>query len=338
MRAHITPVRVAAGLVVALVATFVILVKIPSDKYILTPAGAHPVAPLVQVKGAKTPKGSGTIDFVDVYVSKASELDVLFPWLHPHATFVPATAIVPKGSSDAAVNKIGLQEMASSQKTAAAVAEQALGYHSITPTGVRVDAIARKTDAARKLKPGDVISAVDGRPTPTLTLLRLAIGALRPGDDATLVLRRGTHTRTVRVKLVPKPGNPSRAIIGIQVEQMATVKLPVKVSIDAHGIGGPSAGLAFTLEVMQKLGRDVTHGYTVAATGQINLDGSVSAIGGVEQKTWGVRDAGIDVFLVPVDQGNAKEAEKFAGPNLIIIPVTSLKQALRALAHLPKLK
>jgi len=89
--------------------------------------------------------------------------------------------------------------------------------------------------------------------------------------------------------------------------------------------------------VMQQLGADVTHGYKVAATGVINLDGTVSAIGGVEQKTWGVRDAGAQVFLVPVDQGNSKTAEKFAGPNLKIIPVTSIGQALHALAALPKL-
>jgi PDZ domain-containing protein len=116
-----------------------------------------------------------------------------------------------------------------------------------------------------------------------------------------------------------------------------TIKLPVKVKIDSGGIGGPSAGLAFTLEVMRKLGRDVTHGYKVAATGEMTMDGTVFPIGGVKQKTYGVRDAGAQVFLVPVAGGNAKEAEKYAGPNLKIIPVTSLKQALHALAALPKL-
>jgi PDZ domain-containing protein len=70
----------------------------------------------------------------------------------------------------------------------------------------------------------------------------------------------------------------------------------------------------------------------------MNLDGTVTAIGGVEQKTWGAREAGAQVFLVPVDGGNAKLAKKYAGPDLRIIPVTSIGQALHALATLPKLK
>jgi len=85
---------------------------------------------------------------------------------------------------------------------------------------------------------------------------------------------------------------------------------------------------------MEELGKNVDHGYKVAATGEINLDGTVSAIGGVKQKTYGVRKSGADVFLVPVDGDNAKEAKRYAG-GLRIIPVTSFPQALRALATLP---
>jgi PDZ domain-containing protein len=140
------------------------------------------------------------------------------------------------------------------------------------------------------------------------------------------------------VKTIADPAHSTTALIGIFVEQSAAIKLPVKVSIDLGEVGGPSAGLAFTLEAMQQLGTDVTHGYKVAATGEMTLDGRVTAIGGVEQKTWGVRDAGAQVFLVPVDGGNAKTAARFAGPNLKIIPVTSIGQALKALAALPKLK
>ena len=82
-------------------------------------------------------------------------------------------------------------------------------------------------------------------------------------------------------------------------DQSATIKLPIKVAIDTSGIGGPSAGLAFTLEVMQKLGRNVLHGHKVAATGEMELNGQVGPIGGIKQKTYGVRQAGADVFLVP---------------------------------------
>ena len=116
-------------------------------------------------------------------------------------------------------------------------------------------------------------------------------------------------------------------------DQSATIKLPIKVAIDTHGIGGPSAGLAFALEVMQKLGRNVLHGHKVAATGEMELNGTVFPIGGIKQKTYGVRQAGADVFLVPAGQ-NARDARKYAGP-VHIIAVRSLDQALHALATLP---
>jgi PDZ domain-containing protein len=98
-------------------------------------------------------------------------------------------------------------------------------------------------------------------------------------------------------------------------------------------VGGPSAGLAFALEVMERLGRNVTHGYRVAATGEMELNGAVAPIGGVKQKTYGVREAGADVFLVPTSE--ARIARRYAGP-LRIIPVSTFGQALHALATLPR--
>ena len=82
--------------------------------------------------------------------------------------------------------------------------------------------------------------------------------------------------------------NTKRAIVGFAPEQAAEIRLPLKVSIDAGNVGGPSAGLAFALEVMEELGHNVDRGYKVAATGQIELDGAVTPIGGVKQKTFGV--------------------------------------------------
>jgi len=171
----------------------------------------------------------------------------------------------------------------------------------------------------------------------TIAQLQAVDAPLKPGDVVHLTIVRGSQTIHVSVKTFPDPRDAQRAIIGIIPEQSTKiVHLPVKVRIDSEGIGGPSAGLAFTLELMRKLGANVTHGYRVAATGEMRLDGTVLPIGGVQQKTWGVRAAGAQVFLVPAG-GNARRAREFAGPNLRVIPVRTLKQALRALAALPKL-
>jgi PDZ domain-containing protein len=106
----------------------------------------------------------------------------------------------------------------------------------------------------------------------------------------------------------------------------------VKVAIDLGNVGGPSAGLPFALQVYQELGNDVDRGNRVAATGEIELDGSVGSVGGIKQKTYGVRSSGADVFLVPAGE-NAATARRYAG-GLRIVPVESFEQALRALETL----
>ncbi len=334
MSAGITPFRVAGALLAALVVTCVILLKISSGDYLLLPDIAHPVAPLVRVEGAKPAKGGGELFFVDVQEEQASEFDKLFQSvLHPHSTLVPAKKLFPPGYNSQQYQQLGLLEMKFSKQYASIVAERRLGYHVVFKALTRIAAVDPHSHAVGIVKPGDTILSVNGIPTPTAGRLRAAVGTVKPGAVVSLRIRRGSQTLTMSVKTSNSDGRP---IIG--VELASQVVLPVKVTIDSGDIGGPSAGLAFTLEVMRKLGYNVTHGYKVAATGEMQLNGQVTAIGGVEQKTWGVREAGAQVFLVPAGDGNAKTAEHYAGPNLKIIPVTSIGQALSALAALPKLK
>ena len=135
------------------------------------------------------------------------------------------------------------------------------------------------------------------------------------------------------VRTVESPAEKGRAIIGIRVAQAADIELPLKVDIDLGGVGGPSAGLPFALDVLQELGTNVDRGHRVVATGEIALDGSIGPIGGVKQKTFGARKAGADVFLVPAGE-NAAEARRYAG-KLRIIAVRSFQQALSALRTMP---
>jgi PDZ domain-containing protein len=307
--------------------------KAASSLYMLLPDTAHPVAPLVQVAGAH-PANDGRLYFVDVIERRATTLDALFPSLHPHASFVPTGVIVPPCASEAQANAAALQEMSFSQRVAGAVALRKLGYHVVVkPTGVVVSQLIAGTHAPCNLQPQDVVIAVNGKPTLTETALHAALGRVRPGAVVKLRVLRGGRTITVPVQTVADP-RTGRALVGFVPDQSARIKLPIKVAIDSNGIGGPSAGLAFTLEVMQKLGRNVLHGHKVAATGEMELNGQVGPIGGIKQKTYGVREAGADVFLVPAGQ-NARDARKYAGP-VRIIPVHNINQALRALATLPR--
>ena len=110
-----------------------------------------------------------------------------------------------------------------------------------------------------------------------------------------LRVSRGDETLRFAIKTIGDPLRKGRAIVGFTPDQAADIKLPLNVQIDAGNVGGPSAGLAFALEVMEKLGHKLARGYRVAATGQIELNGGVTPIGGIQQKVFGVREAGVDL-------------------------------------------
>jgi len=337
LRRHITPWRVVGAVVLLLLVTILILIRVPSGKYILLPDIAHPVAPLVKVEGARTPSGAGSIYFLDVLERQASELERLFPWIHPDGTLVPAGDILPPCSTAAQAEQAQLQEMSFSQHVAATVALRKLGYHvGVTPTGVVVSQLIGGTNAPCNLQPMDIVTAVNGKPTLTTSALESALSRVKPGDVVKLRITRGGKLFTVRVRTVCC-NDHGQALVGFVPEQAARFKLPVRVSIDAGNVGGPSAGLAFTLEVMQKLGRNVTHGHRVAATGEIELNGDVLPIGGVRQKVVDAHKANVEVLLVPAGQ-NARDARRFAPKDLKVIPVRSFDQALHALATLPPAK
>jgi PDZ domain-containing protein len=330
----LSPARIAGALAGLVVAAFVVLYLVPSNDYVLLPDTAHPVAPLVHVQGGHEPKGPGSVYFVDVFERRATLLEKLFPFIRSGSTLVPAKLIVPPGVSDQQQRTADLREMTTSQRVAAAVALRKLGYHVVAkPDGVIVDAIELGSHAEGRLQPTDKIVSVNDVPTLTVAQLRTELGKVDPGDVVTLGVLRGARLVQVKIPTIADPLNPHRALVGFTPDQSANIKLPIKVQIDAGNVGGPSAGLAFALQVMEELGRNVARGYRVAATGQMELDGTVAPIGGVKQKTYGVRKAKADVFLVPAGD-NAREARRYAH-GLRIIAVKSFQQALHALATLP---
>jgi PDZ domain-containing protein len=224
--------------------------------------------------------------------------------------------------------------MKTSQEVAAAVALRALGKKvTTTENGALVSEVKPGFPAAHGLRPTDVIVAVDGKPVRKTDDLRRLITAHPPGTTIRLGVRGAKGIREVDLKTIADPHNPKRAVIGVIVLQASQAKLPIPVRIDTGSIGGPSAGLAFALDVLEELGHRVDRGYKVAATGEIFLDGAIGPIGGVRQKIFGARQAGVDIMLVPAGD-NAAIARRYAG-HVRVIAVKSFRQALRALATLP---
>ena len=305
----------------------------PSGDYILLPDRAHPLAPLVTAPGERPSRNGGGIYFVDALVRKATLLESIFPSIRDGASLVPAKAFNPPGFGQRQLDLENAREMQTSQQLAAAVALRALGYRvAIRRRGALIEIVDPSKPAAGKLLPTDVVVAVDGRAVRTPADLRREIRRRRPGERVRLSVRSAHGLRQITVGTVPDPRNRSRPIIGVLPAQAVEVQLPLKVRFDLGNVGGPSAGLAFALDLMEELGRNVDHGYRVAATGEIGVDGSVHAVGGVKQKAIGAAHSGVDVFLVPGD--NVAEARRY-GRGMRVIPVDSFRQALHRLATLP---
>jgi PDZ domain-containing protein len=322
-----------SGLALIFVA-FVVLWLVPSNTYIFLPDRAHLVDPLVRVEGGK-PSSKGGIYFVDILVRKASLIERLWPGIHEGAELVPKSALLAPGTNESQRVAADQREMTRSQQIAALVALRAAGYRvKANPTGALIEQVASDAPAAGKLLPTDVVLNAAHKRVRSPADLRRIVGRLRPGTTIQIGVRRGSQLTQVMVKTIADPHNAGRSIIGVFVDQAAFIKLPISVKINAGDVGGPSAGLAFALDVLEQLGTDVDHGLRVAATGQLELDGTVTAVGGVKQKTIGVRHSGIHFFLVPAGD-NAAEARRYAH-GVRIVPVHSFRQALRSVATLTK--
>ena len=196
-------------------------------------------------------------------------LEQLFGGLHSGADLYPANEIVPPGVSDAQENQVDAFEMATSQQIAAAVALRELGKKVTTSQSGALDRRRRAGLSGEREARADRRDHRDRRaPIHSPAGVAAVMAGKRAGTRFRFTILHEGKRRLVTLKTVPaKPGS-RRGIVGIYLDPNETIHLPIRVSIDAHGIGGPSAGLAFALDVLQQLGRNVDHGYKIAATGR----------------------------------------------------------------------
>jgi Lon-like protease len=324
---------VALALGAALLLVAGVLYLAPADDYILLPDEPRALAPLVVVSGEKPDSDGGGIYYVAIDVRRANMLEQLLPELHEGATLVPEHVYNPEGVDDKVRRRADLRDMRQSQRYAAAIAFRALGLRvRIEPVGASVAQTLRGYPAAQDLRARDLIVSVDGSPVRVPDDLARLLAQHRPGETVALRVRRGGRQRAVAIRTVRNPTNPRLPFLGVELRE-PKITLPVSVRFDLGRVGGPSAGLAFALDLLEELGRDVDRGRRIAATGELRLDGSVRKVGGVKQKTIGARRADVDLFLVPGE--NAAEARRYAD-GLRVLPVDSFQQALRALTTGPR--
>jgi PDZ domain-containing protein len=311
----------------------------------LVPGSARDTEPLLLVDGIESYPSEGELLLTTVRVRQRPNLwEYLWLQLDDDVEIVSEEVILA-GRSPEENRQFNLQLMNDSKTIAIAVALQELGYDAIHADGVLIAELVAGAAAEQVLEVGDSVVAIDGSSVTTTADLIDLLGRSAPGDEILLTVERlgddGTYADPVDVSVVlgAKPDDPEAAFLGVGPTDRVqlTEEYDFTIDIDSGAVGGPSAGLAFTLAVLDELTEgELTGGATVAVTGTIDVAGRVGTVGGVVQKAATVRDLGADVFLVPAGL-SPSELERVvdrAGDDLEVIPVGDLGSALEALAGL----
>jgi PDZ domain-containing protein len=179
-----------------------------------------------------------------------------------------------------------------------------------------------------KLQPGDSIKAVDGSPVANVDQFTSYLKHTKPGQSVSVDFRRKNAPDGVAQITLGKRPDKDYGFVGVSVTDAPWA--PFSVDFNLANVGGPSAGLMFSLAVVDKLTNGNLAGSKfVAGTGTIKPDGEVGRIGGIAHKMSAARDAGATVFLVPAE--NCYEANSDKVPGLQLIKVDNLGGAVDAL-------
>jgi Lon-like protease len=282
---------------------------------------------IIVLKGRQANATTGHLNLttVDITTNKVSAFQALIGWLQHDRVVVPRTAIYPPGESEKQINAEDTAQFASSQDNATAAAFCELGY----PRGFGVLNVDAKAGAKDKLKAFDQLVSLDGAPIASPAELTAELSKHKAGDQVTVAFKRLGKPMTATITLSKPNQGQTVPRIGITVGDACFATFEVDLGLGDQ-IGGPSAGLMFALGIMDKVGTtDLTKGAYVAGTGEIQPDGKVLPIGGIQLKMIAARRAGATIFLAPQD--NCSDVRGATPKGLDVIKVGSLHQAVQDL-------
>lgn len=289
----------------------------------------------VDVEGTEIFAPSGKLMMLTVSGQEVNLFEAVVAGFDPDVDLVPESAIRSPDESDEDFVLRNRASMDLSTETAITVALRRLGYE-ITPTsdGIRVVEVVAGAPAASLIQVDDVILEVDGQVVTLVEELAPLVTANAVGDTIELKIRRSGEEVSLSVELAAREDEPARPMIGITAENLnPRFDFPFAINIEAGQIGGPSAGMMYTLAVMDLLSPDdLTRGHVIAGTGTIDIEGNVGPIGGVRQKVVAAEAAGAEVMLVPAT--NYDEALTARRYGMELVPVATLDEVLTALEQL----
>ncbi|MGG5260047.1 YlbL family protein [Phycicoccus avicenniae] len=336
------PGRLAAGL---LTTTFLLVVLAAGLSFVglpyvvLSPGPATNVLgdldgkPVLAISGTKTYPTEGALDFTTVAFEggpgrKVTVYDLAEAWLRDDVETAPERYYFPEDTSEEDVEAENAEMMNESQVVAAATALRALGR--TVGTTVTVADVPKGGPADGILAKGDVVVSIDGTATTDSAEVRAAVQEHAPGEQVRIVVRRDGAEKALTVRAGNADG---RAVVGILLR--TDYDLPVDVTLNTGQVGGPSAGLMFTLAIYDRLTPgSLTGGQRIAGTGTIADDGSVGPISGIRQKLVGAHEAGARWFLSPAQ--DCADAVGHVPDGMTLLRVSTFAEARTAVEGIAK--
>ena len=310
---------------------------IPSPYVILSPGNPQNVlGSAITISGTKVYPTTGELSVTSVLVtdpdSYITGFDVLYAWIDKNRVVLPRVQVYPEGESAAESIKIGADEMSGSQINATAAALDYLGYEN--KAKLMIVEVNKKSNAIGNLKTGDQIISVDDKNFTTSAQIMDYLDQKKPGQlISIMVIRNGSEEVSRKIKLSAR--DDGSAYIGINIQPQ--FDFPFDVKIKLAETGGPSGGLIFALGIIDKLtSQDLIRYRNIAGTGTITTDGRVGPIGGIAEKIIGAKNAGVELFLTPVENcSDINNKEKVASNTdkkvMKIVPVATLNEAISVL-------
>ncbi len=281
-------------------------------------------SPIINVTGHETYRANGNLDLTTVLVEggpngPVSFLGAFAAWLDRSKAVYPEELIYPSGTTEEEASEQGAVAMTTSKENALASALRELNI----PFGQQLQAagLSDSSPSEGKIEQDDVFESINGKPITSLSVIQDELAAGRGTPVSVLVERAG---EAVTETVTPVDNGAGRYILGVMLKYRFT--FPFDVNISLENVVGPSAGLMFSLGIIDTVTPgDLTGGKHVAGTGTINPDGVVGPIGGIAQKMQGARAGGATLFLAPA--ANCDEVVGNVPDGLQVVKVENLGQA-----------
>lgn len=287
--------------------------------------GAVDKTQIVQVEGTQTYPTSGQLRMTTVSLKREVTLFGAFGlWVSGRYALAPREEYIRPGQTEDDVQKQNVKMFQDSQSDA----ETAALRHLKKPMKVVVAEVTSGAPADKIIEPGDRLLTVNGTTVAQQEQVVTAIENTRPGQTIEVTLQRNGENKTVSIPLGKAPDDRVQGFMGIKGVDRPDV--PFKTTIHLQDVGGPSAGLIFSLAIVDRLtADDLAGGQPIAGTGEIDVNGNVRPIGGIGFKLVGAAEDGAKTFLVPA--ANCAEAKADPPPGLQLIKVETLDGAIQAL-------